>query len=45
MGRPRKNNYFTEETDRAVIAYQNAEGDRERNRIFNNHLYIFLHLI
>ena len=40
MGRPRKNNYFTEETDRAVVAYQNAEGERERNRIFNNHLYI-----
>jgi hypothetical protein len=41
MGRPKKNtNYFTEETDKAVVEYQNAEGDRERNRIFNNHLYI-----
>jgi hypothetical protein len=41
MGRPRKNgNYFTEETDKAVVAYQNAEGERERNRIFNNHLYV-----
>jgi hypothetical protein len=41
MGRPRKNgNYFTEETDKAVVAYQNAEGERERNRIFNNHLHV-----
>lgn len=41
MGRPKKNgNYFTEETDKAVVDYQNAEGDRERNRIFNNHLYV-----
>jgi hypothetical protein len=40
MGRPRKNNYFTEETDKAVIAYQNTEDDRERNRIFNKHLYV-----
>ena len=40
MGRPRKNNYFTEETDRAVIAYQNTEDERERNRIFNNQLYV-----
>ena len=41
MGRPKKNgNYFTEETDKAVVAYQNADGDRERNRIFNNHLYV-----
>jgi hypothetical protein len=40
MGRPRKNNYFTEETDKAVIAYQNTEDERERNRIFNKHLYI-----
>ena len=41
MGRPRKNtNYFTEETDKAVVAYQNAEDERERNRIFNNHLYV-----
>ena len=41
MGRPRKNgNYFTEETDKAVVAYQNTEDERERNRIFNNHLYV-----
>jgi hypothetical protein len=41
MGRPRKNgNYFTEETDKAVVAYQNTEDERERNRIFNKHLYI-----
>jgi hypothetical protein len=40
MGRPRKNNYFTEETDKAVIAYQNTEDERERNRIFNKHLYV-----
>jgi hypothetical protein len=40
MGRPRKNNYFTEETDKAVVAYQNTQDQRERNRIFNNHLYI-----
>jgi hypothetical protein len=41
MGRPKKNgNYFTEETDKAVVAYQNTECDRERNRIFSNQLYI-----
>jgi hypothetical protein len=41
MGRPRKNtNYFTEETDKAVVEYQNTEDDRERNRIFNKHLYV-----
>lgn len=40
MGRPRKNNYFTEETEKAVVAYQNTECDRERNRIFNKHLYV-----
>ena len=46
MGRKKsKGNYFTEETDKAVVAYQNAEGDRERNRIFNNHLYIPLQKI
>ena len=46
MGRPRKNgNYFTEETDKAVVAYQNTECDRERNRIFNNHLYVPLRKI
>ena len=45
MGRPRKNNYFTEETDKAVVAYQNAECERERNRIFNKHLYVPLHKI
>jgi hypothetical protein len=40
MGRPKKNNYFTEETDKAVVEYQNTEDDRERNRIFNKHLYV-----
>jgi hypothetical protein len=41
MGRKKSTgNYFTEETDKAVIEYQNADGDRERNRIFNNHLYV-----
>ena len=41
MGRPRKNgNYFTEETDKAVVAYQNTECDIERNRIFNKQLYV-----
>ena len=46
MGRPRKNgNYFTEETDKAVVAYQNTECDIERNRIFNKQLYIPLRKI
>jgi hypothetical protein len=41
MGRPKKNgNYFTEETDKAVVAYQNTECDIERNRIFNKQLYV-----
>jgi hypothetical protein len=41
MGRPKKNgNYFTEETDKAVVAYQNTEDERERNRIFNKQLYV-----
>jgi hypothetical protein len=46
MGRKKSTgNYFTEETDKAVVAYQIAEGDRERNRIFNNHLYVPLQKI
>ena len=45
MGRPKKNNYFTEETDKAVVAYQNAVDEREKNRIFNKHLYVPLHKI
>ena len=41
MGRKKKvNNYWTEETEKAVADYQLAEGDRERNRIFNNHLHV-----
>lgn len=40
MGRPRKNNYFTDETEKAVLDYQKADSDRDRNRIFNNHLHI-----
>jgi hypothetical protein len=41
MGRKKKiNNYWTDETEKAVADYQLAEGDRERNRIFNNHLHV-----
>lgn len=41
MGRKKKSNlYWGEENDKAVIDYQNTEDDRERNRIFNKHLYV-----
>ena len=46
MGRKKSTgNYFTEETDKAIVAYQNTEDTIERNRIFNKHLYVPLHKI
>ncbi len=40
MGRKKTTNrYWTEETEQAVVDYMRAEEDRERNRIFNNHLH------
>ena len=45
MARPRKNNYFTEETEKAVVEYQNTEDDIERNRIFSKHIYVPLRKI
>lgn len=40
MGRKRKNNYFTEETEQAVRDYILSNDYGEKNRIFSKHLYI-----
>ena len=41
MGRKKTtNNYWTEETEKAVVEYIKTEEDRERNRIFSNHLHV-----
>jgi hypothetical protein len=32
--------YWTEDTEKAVVDYIRSTEDRERNRIFNNHLYV-----
>lgn len=41
MGRKKSsNNYFTDETEQAVRDYIRSTDDKEKNRIFNKHLYI-----
>lgn len=41
MGRKRSNKryYFTEETEQAIIDYNNAKSEIERNRIYNQHIH------
>ena len=39
-GRPRKNKlYFTEDTENAIIAYNNELDDELRNKVFNSHIH------
>lgn len=44
-GKPRKrkpktkNNYFTQETEDAIIRYRNSASEAERNRIYNSHIH------
>ena len=38
MGRKRKNYYFTEVTEKAIIRYNNEERPAMRNRIYNDHI-------
>ena len=38
MGRKRKNYYFTEVTEKAIIRYNNEERPFMRNRIYNDHI-------
>ena len=38
-GRPKKRYYFTEDTQGAIVAYNNEESDRLRNKVFNEHIY------
>ena len=38
MGRKRKNYYFTEVTEQAIIRYNNEERPFMRNRIYNDHI-------
>lgn len=51
-GQPRKrkpkvkNNYFTEETENAILRYRNSKNQAERNRIYNDHIhYSFYKLV
>lgn len=40
MGRKKKDKrYFTEETEAAIIAYNNSDDERERNKLFRDHIY------
>ena len=40
MGRKKKDTrYFTEETEAAIIAYNNSTSERERNLLFRDHIY------
>ena len=40
MGRKKKDTrYFTEETEAAIIAYNNSSSERERNLLFRDHIY------
>lgn len=41
MGRKRNPNkfYFTQETEDAIVAYVKSTDERERNQLFNNHIY------
>jgi DNA invertase Pin-like site-specific DNA recombinase len=39
-GRPRKNKlYFTQDTENAIIAYNNESDDELRNKVFNSHIH------
>lgn len=44
-GQPRKrkpkvkNNYFTTETEEAILRYRNSKSQAERNRIYNDHIH------
>ena len=38
MGRKRKNYYFTDVTEKAIIRYNNEKRPDMRNRIYNNHI-------
>ena len=38
MGRKRKNYYFTDVTEKAIIRYNNEERPAMRNRIYNDHI-------
>jgi len=38
-GRPKKRYYFTDDTQNAIIAYNNEESDRLRNKVFNEFIY------
>ena len=41
MGRKKTTGrYWTDDTEKAVVEYMRASEDRERNRIFNNHLHV-----
>jgi hypothetical protein len=40
LGRKKKDTrYFTEETEAAIIAYNNSSSERERNLLFRDHIY------
>jgi hypothetical protein len=40
LGRKKKDTrYFTEETEAAIIAYNNSTSERERNLLFRDHIY------
>lgn len=38
-GRPKKKYYFTDDTQAAIVAYNNDTNDRLRNKVFNEHIY------
>tara|TARA_R100000234_G_scaffold116337_1_gene93303 strand:- start:46324 stop:47166 length:843 start_codon:yes stop_codon:yes gene_type:complete len=38
-GRPKKKYYFTDDTQDAIIAYNNDTNDRLRNKVFNEYIY------
>ncbi len=38
MGRKRKNYYFTDVTEKAIIRYNNEKRPAMRNRIYNDHI-------
>ena len=38
MGRKRKNYYFTERTEAAIIRYNNTDSVRLKNKIYNEHI-------
>tara|TARA_R100000458_G_C8274253_1_gene249198 strand:+ start:1646 stop:2491 length:846 start_codon:yes stop_codon:yes gene_type:complete len=38
-GRPKKRYYFTDDTQAAIVAYNQDDNDRLRNKVFNEHIY------